>query len=89
MPRYFFHSEDGQLDFDEDGTELADSATARLEGVRFAGSLLKDRAQALWEATDWRLIITDESKTILFTIEVTTKIGSAIMPWSSTGLRAA
>ena len=89
MPKYFFHSEDSQLELDEDGTELADPATARLEGVRFAGSLLRDRAQALWEATDWRLIITDESKTILFTIEVTTKIGSAMMPWSARGLRAA
>ena len=88
MPRYFFHSEDGRLEHDQVGTELADPAAARLEAVRFAGALLKDRSQILWEGTDWRLLVTDESKAILFTIDVSTKIGSPI-PWSSTNLKVA
>ena len=74
MPKYFFHSEDGHLEHDHSGTDLADPAAARREAVRFAGALLNDRAQALWEGTDWRLLVTDESTMILFTIEVTTRM---------------
>ena len=83
MPRYFFHSEDGRLDYDQNGTELADPAAARREAVQFAGALLKDRAQAVWEGTRWRLLVTDEDKTILFTIEVNTVFGATPTPWSS------
>ena len=89
MPRYFFHSEDGRLEHDTVGTELADTATARLEAVQFAGALLRDRAQALWEGTRWRLLVTDESALILFTIEVNTVIGAAVVPWSSPTAQAA
>ncbi len=74
MPRFFFHSEDGVLDLDQTGTELADTSAARLEAMRFAGALLKDRPQALWEGSRWRMIVTSEDKTILFTIEVNTAL---------------
>ena len=85
MPRYFFHSEDGRLEHDHEGTELADVGAARTEAVRFAGSLLSNRPQALWESTRWRLLVTDESALILFTIEVNTAIGAAVLPWSMLG----
>ena len=81
MPRYFFHSEDGQLFHDNEGTQLADAAAARVEAVRFAGALLMDRPQALWESTRWRMLVTDERRTILFTIEVSTVIGAAVTRW--------
>ena len=82
MPRYFFHSEDGHLEHDQVGTELADAAAARIEAVRFAGALRTERPQALWESTRWRLLVTDERALILFTIEVSTVMGAAITPWS-------
>ena len=81
MPRYFFHSEDGFLEHDGEGTELADQAAARVEAVRLAGGLLQDRPQALWESTRWRLLVTDVTGMILFTIEVNTAIGAAVLPW--------
>ncbi len=81
MPRYFFHSEDGHLEVDEAGTELADNAAARTEAVRFAGALLQDRPQAVWETTRWRMLVTDERKAILFAVEVATVIGAAVTPW--------
>lgn len=80
MPRYFFHSEDGRLEHDQVGTELADVAAARTEAVRFAGSLLTNRPEALWQTTRWRLLVTDESSTILFSIEVNTVIGAGAAP---------
>ena len=82
MPRYFFHSEDGRLEHDETGTELADTAAARVAAVQFAGALLRDRSQALWESTRWRMLVTDETDAILFTIEMNTVIGSSVVPWS-------
>ena len=81
MPRYFFHSEDGRLEHDETGTVLADNSAARIEAVRFAGSLLAQRSHALWEATRWRMLVTDEKAMILFTIEVNTIIGAAVASW--------
>ena len=82
MPKYFFHSEDGHLLHDSVGTELDDAGAARIEAVRFAGELLEDRPQALWESTRWRLLVTDENSSILFTIEVFTSVGTAVTPWS-------
>ena len=81
MPRYFFHSEDGHLEHDSSGTELPDAGAARIEAVRFAGSLLADRPQALWESTRWRMLVTDENAAILFTIEVNTVVGIDVTPW--------
>ncbi len=81
MPRFFFHSEDGSLVHDEEGTELADTGAARVEAVRLSGALLIDRPQALWESTRWRLLVTDESGLILFTIEVNTFLGAEVLPW--------
>ena len=81
MPRYFFHSEDGHLEVDNNGTELPDAAAARVEAVRFAGALLLDRPQAVWESSRWRMLVTDERKAILFAVEVTTAVGAAVTPW--------
>ena len=81
MPRYFFHSEDAQLTHDNEGTDLADVGAARLEAVRFAGALMTERAEALWESARWRLVVTDQTKSILFTIEVNTVVGVAVTPW--------
>ena len=81
MPRYFFHSEDGHLTYDSEGTEFADAAAARLEAVRFAGALIGENPENLWESTRWRLLVTDENKAVLFTIEVNTVIGAAVTPW--------
>ena len=89
MPRYYFHSEDGRLEHDEVGTELADAGAARTAAVRFAGSLLADRPEALWEATRWRMLVTDERAMILFTIEVNTVVGASVIPWSSNEARRA
>lgn len=86
MPRYFFHSEDGFLIHDKDGTELVDTGAARTEAVRLAGCLLIERPQALWESTRWRLLVTDVTGMILFTIEVGTVIGTAILPWPKRGI---
>ena len=82
MPRYFFHSEDGHLFHDAEGTELADDQAARADAVRVTGELLADRPQMAWETTRWRLLTTDETGRILFTIELRAEVGSAVLPWT-------
>jgi hypothetical protein len=42
MPRYFYHTEDGSLLSDEEGSEVADDAAARGEASRLFGQLLID-----------------------------------------------
>ena len=55
---------------------MADAAAARIEAVRLAGALLEHRPQILWESAYWRLLVTDENRSILFTIEVRTIMGA-------------
>lgn len=81
MPRFFFHCEDGHLEYDQTGTELADAAAARLEGMQLAGALLKDRPKALWEGSSWRLLVTDEQHAVIFTVVVNTIVGSGDQGW--------
>ena len=45
MPRYFFHVQDGSDFPDLQGTVLDDLPAARLEAVRFAGSLLSGKPE--------------------------------------------
>ena len=68
MPKYFFHIHDGQTFPDEEGTELADLAAARLEAVQLTGQMLKDDSQAFWNGEDWRVQVTDEAGMTLFTL---------------------
>lgn len=68
MPRYFFHTADGSRQRDEEGTELRDQQAARTEAVRFAGALMGDRPDMLWDGHDFRVEVTDEAKHLLFTV---------------------
>lgn len=68
MPRYYFHVHD-HLDLpDVDGIELADLGTARAEAVRLCGALLKEQADIFWQRDAWRMDVTDEEGTTLFSL---------------------
>jgi len=66
MPRYFFHVQDGEEFIDLQGTELADMEAARLEAVRFAAALLRDKADTFWQSSEWRLRVANEVNLTLF-----------------------
>jgi len=68
MPRYHFHLADGGRDPDNEGVELADIQAARLAAVQFAGDLLRDSPQELWEKGTWRVEVTDERNILLCTV---------------------
>lgn len=68
MPRFFFHTADGERDLDQEGTELADNATARKEAIRFAGAIMHEQPEVLWDGRDYRVEVTNKAGELLFTI---------------------
>lgn len=60
MPRFFFHIEDHVHEIDEDGQELTDAAEARVQAIIFAGSLLRDDPDLVWDGRQFEVRVTDE-----------------------------
>lgn len=70
MPRYFFHSENGRLLTDESGDELAGLPQTKASAVRFLCEMLPVLGEELWTAGTARVVVTDEQKLVLFTLDV-------------------
>ena len=70
MARYFFHSEDGRRISDEEGTELATLAAARIEAVRVLGDLLKEDPGHVLATGGLQLTVTDEAGLIYFALDL-------------------
>ena len=66
MPRYFFHTRDGQRHIDDEGWELPDDRTARREAVRYGGNLLADDPDMLLGDADFRVDVSDERGVLRF-----------------------
>jgi len=60
MPRYFFSTDGAGRVGDDEGVDLQDADTARLEAVKFVGASLKDRPYLLSETRDLRAQVSDE-----------------------------
>lgn len=69
VPRYFFHTQNGQVVRDRTGTELPDLAAARSEAVRAAGEMLRDSADEFWRTGGWSLSVSDEQGLELFRLD--------------------
>jgi hypothetical protein len=62
VPRYFFHTRDGdQLVADESGLELRDAEAAREEALRAAGDMVHDASIAGRDVSSQRLEVVDET----------------------------
>ena len=68
MARYFFHSEDGHAFRDREGVELPDVASAELEAIVSLGEMIRDHACDLKDHRPIRIIVTDISQAILFSV---------------------
>lgn len=66
MPRYFFHIRDGREYIDLQGTVLANLQEARIEAVRFAAQLLRDRPAEFWNEMEWHMRVATEDDLSLF-----------------------
>jgi hypothetical protein len=68
--KFFFNLAGAVHDPDNEGIELPNIGTARLEAVRFAAEYLRDRPEVVWLGDELRLEVTDENRMILFTLVV-------------------
>lgn len=68
MPRYYFNVYDGVSSPDQDGTELADLAGAKIAALRLMGQLLNDDPDSFWNNHQWRLDVTNDAGLTLFTL---------------------
>lgn len=68
MPRYFFHTADGALSPDKDGTELPDLDAARMEAVKLAGEVISKQPDLVTGTGEFRVEVADAAGKHLFTI---------------------
>ena len=74
MPQFHFNVFDGEDRVDQDGTDLRDIRSARIEAVRLAGALLIEHRERFWGSSDgWRLEVTDDTGAPLFKLEFVAK----------------
>lgn len=78
MPRYYFHTEDGQPLCDRDGVDLGGLDAARREAVRALGEILKERSDEFWADGVLRMRVADEAGLTLFLVEVSATVAPAV-----------
>jgi len=61
MPRFFFHIDDHIHEIDEEGQELPSAAEARVQAIVYAGSLLRDEPDLVWDGQKLEIRVTDEA----------------------------
>jgi hypothetical protein len=71
VPRFYFHTEDGQLLRDRVGVDLPNLDAARNEAVRAFCEILKERSCEFWADGVFRMVVVDGDALTLFVIEVT------------------
>lgn len=70
MPRYYFHTQDGSVEIDDDGEDLADFAAAKLEAVRLFGGIIRDQPEDFWSTKSLKLMVTDQEGVLLFALDL-------------------
>lgn len=77
MPKFFFHTDDGMLMADKDGTELPGLKEARAQAVSLAGAMLEDLDGEFWtHAAAWTMHVTDHQSRLLFSLHFAAEIPS-------------
>ena len=70
MPHYFFHSQDGELVLDSDGTECVDYVSAKVEAVRLMGTMIADQPEEFWSSRSMKVMVTDDHGVLLFALDL-------------------
>lgn len=70
MPRFYFDTLNSEHDEDQEGIDLPDRFAARREAVRFAGSVMKDQPDLLWDGTRFVVEVRGEGRTLLFKVSM-------------------
>ncbi|MGZ3404684.1 MAG: DUF6894 family protein [Phenylobacterium sp.] len=78
MPKFHFHTEDGQHHPDPDGLELTDSAAARAEAIRALGQLVAERHEEFWQDGAFRMLVTDGSGLTLIVLDLVATVSPSM-----------
>ncbi|MGH6963684.1 MAG: DUF6894 family protein [Phenylobacterium sp.] len=78
MPKFFFHTEDGRCQQDEQGTDLIDVHAARNEAVVILAEVLKDDPEEFWKDRSFKLTVTDARGLTLYILDVSAVASSAV-----------
>ena len=68
LPRYYFHTQNGDRIRDDQGEELADADAARNEALTVLGEILRYRGRAFWTTGLFSVIVTDAEDGVAFSI---------------------
>jgi hypothetical protein len=68
--RFFFNLSGAVYDPDNEGYELASMSEARIMAAKEVALTLHDRPSLVWLGEEVRLDVTDEHRTLLFTVVV-------------------
>jgi hypothetical protein len=69
VPRYFFNIHDGEDSLDKSGIQLDGMEAAQRHGLQAAAGMLREGTKAgIWAGAEWRLFVTDESGSEVFTL---------------------
>jgi hypothetical protein len=56
VPRYYFHILNGKMLIDDVGVEVADTEAAKLEAVKYAGTVLtSEHPTDMWRGIPWEM----------------------------------
>jgi hypothetical protein len=78
MPRFFFHTEDGQCFRDADGTELIDVHAARNQALMILADSLRHDPEEFWRDRSFKLTVTDERGLTLYILDVSAVASAAV-----------
>lgn len=78
MSKYFFHLTSSHDTPDDEGVDLESLEAARCHAVKMIADVLCDTPGEYWKAELYRVTVTDESRLILFTVEVVSLDSAAI-----------
>ncbi|MDO6415683.1 hypothetical protein Q4F19_14935 [Sphingomonas sp. BIUV-7] len=68
MPRYFFSTANGERHPDDEGLDLPNHAAARVAAIKYAGAIMENEPDVLWDGQSFQVEVTDDRGLILFTI---------------------
>lgn len=77
MTRFFFHVQDGALYADEHGADLLDQRAARKVALEIVSQLVRDAVDDLWSGGAFCVLVEDDQRAALFTLEVRVRPQSA------------
>lgn len=80
MARYFFHLTSTHDTPDTEGAELEHVEAARCHAVKMIADVLCEAPAEYWKAEVYRVTVTDESRLILFTVEMISMDSAAAPP---------